>query len=126
MFFNILALALPEVLDVRSPNVALRHPPELVSIPACADHLPKNSQKETIVVITDLPQVDIHPVVTGDEVAVVRLPILQLHQHGVVLRSTQQRERQHASICNIAVVLNQLNRMWSKNKIHGWRPGGVP
>ena len=29
----------PEVFDVRSPDVALRHPPELVSVPACADHL---------------------------------------------------------------------------------------
>ena len=29
----------PEVLDVGSPDVALRHPPELVSVPACADHL---------------------------------------------------------------------------------------
>ena len=39
---------------------------------------------------TDLSQVDIHPVVTGDEVAVVSLPVLQLDQHGVVLRSAQQ------------------------------------
>ena len=31
---------LPEVLDVGSPDVALRHPPELVPVPACADHLP--------------------------------------------------------------------------------------
>ena len=29
----------PEVLDVGSPDVALRHPPELVSVPACADPL---------------------------------------------------------------------------------------
>ena len=39
---------------------------------------------------TDLSQVDVHPVVTGDKVAVVGLPILQLDQHRVVLRSAQQ------------------------------------
>ena len=39
---------------------------------------------------TDLSQVDVHPVVTGDKVAVVGLPILQLDQHRVVLRSNDR------------------------------------
>ena len=38
----------------------------------------------------DLSQVDVHPVVTGDKVAIVGLSILQFHQHRVVLRSAQQ------------------------------------
>ena len=41
-------------------------------------------------IIRDLTQVDVHPIVAGDKVAVVGLPILQLDQHGVVLRSAQQ------------------------------------
>ena len=47
---------------------------------------------------TDLSQVDVHPVVTGDKVAVVGLPILQLDQHRVVLRSAQQWQGQHPNI----------------------------
>ena len=82
---------LPEVLDVGSPDVALRHPPELVSVPACADHLWTREIEATLgLMSTDLSQVDVHPVVTGDKVAVVGLPILQLDQHRVVLRSAQQ------------------------------------
>ena len=49
----------------------------------------------------DLSQVDVHPVVTGDKVAVVGLPILQLDQHWVVLRSAQQRKRQHSEIFSV-------------------------
>ncbi len=42
-----------------------------------------------------LSEIYIHPVVAGDEVSVVRLSILQFHQHGMVLRRAQQRQRQH-------------------------------
>ena len=45
---------------------------------------------ELVMASTDLSQVDVHPVVTGDQVAVVGLPILQLDQHWVVLRCAQQ------------------------------------
>ena len=41
---------------------------------------------------TDLSQVDVHPVIAGDKVAVAGLPILQLYQHRVVLRSAQHWE----------------------------------
>ena len=44
---------------------------------------------------TRLPEVDVHPVVAGHEVAVVGLPVLQLHEHGVVLGRAQQGQRQH-------------------------------
>lgn len=64
-----------QVLDGAAADVALGHPPELVPVPGGADHL---------------PQVDVHPVVAADQVPVVRLPILQLHQHGVVLCRLQQ------------------------------------
>ena len=53
-----------EILDGAAPDVTLRHPPELVSVPAGADHL---------------PQVDVHPVVAGHEVSVVCLTILQFN-----------------------------------------------
>ena len=53
-------------------DVALGHPPELVPVPAGAD---------------DLPKVNIHEGVAANEVAVVNLTILELHQHGMVLTS---------------------------------------
>ena len=40
---------------------------------------------------TDLSEVDIHPVVTGDKVAVVGLLNLQFDQHPVVLRSAHTK-----------------------------------
>ena len=83
----------PEVLDVGSPDVALRHPPELVSVLACADHLRTKCtlfSNTGLDESTDLSQVDVHPVFAGDKVAVAGLPISQLYQHRVVLRSAQQ------------------------------------
>lgn len=65
-----------EILDCASSDVTLRHPPELISIPWCADNF---------------SQVDVHPVVTANQMAVVRLSILQLHQHRMVLSCLQQR-----------------------------------
>lgn len=65
-----------QILDGASSDVALRHPPELISIPRGAD---------------DFSQVDVHPVVTADQVTVVCLSILQLHQHWMILSSLQQR-----------------------------------
>ena len=65
-----------EVLDGAAADVALGHPPELVPVPAGADHL---------------PEVDVHPVVAAHQVPVVCLPILELHQHGMVLSSPEER-----------------------------------
>ena len=71
---------LPEVLDRRPPDVALWHPPELVAVARGADHL---------------SQVDVHPVVARDQVTVVGLAILELHQHGMVLGRPQEGQGQH-------------------------------
>lgn len=64
-----------QILDGAASDVALWHPPELVSVPGCADHL---------------AQVDVHPVVTTYKVPVVCLTIFELYQHGVILSSLQQ------------------------------------
>ena len=42
-----------------------------------------------------LSEVDVHPIVAVNEMAVVRLAVLELHQHGMILRCAQQRQRQH-------------------------------
>ena len=62
------------------PDVALGHPPELVAVPRGADHF---------------PQVNVHPVVARDQMAVVGFAVFELHQHWVVLGRPQERERQH-------------------------------
>lgn len=55
----------PQVLDGAAANVAFRHPPEPVAVFGCTNHL---------------PEVDIHPGVAANQVAIVRFAILQLHQ----------------------------------------------
>lgn len=59
-----------EVLNRAAADVALRHAPELVAIPGRADNL---------------SEVDVHPVVAADKVAVVCLAVLELHEHRVIL-----------------------------------------
>lgn len=49
-----------QVLDGAAADIALWHPPKLVPVPGCADHLSK---------------VNVHPVITAHQVPVVCLPI---------------------------------------------------
>ena len=53
------------------------------------------STQHKAICCTRLPEVDVHPVVAGHEVAVVGLPVLELHEHGVVLGRAEQGQRQH-------------------------------
>lgn len=69
-----------EVLDIDAADVHLGHPPEAVTVLAGAN---------------DLAKLDVHPVVTLNEVAIVRLAVLQLHEHRVVLGRTKERQWQH-------------------------------
>lgn len=69
-----------QVLDGAATDVALGHPPKLVPIPGCADHLSK---------------VNVHPVITAHQVPIVCLPIFEFHQHGMILSRLQQRQRKH-------------------------------
>ena len=81
----------PEVLDGAASDVALGHPPELVAVPAGADHL---------------PQVDVHPVVAAHQVPVVSLTVLELHQHGVILCGPKERQGQHLGSIVVYLGLN--------------------
>lgn len=71
-----------EVLDGAATDVTLRHPPEFVPIPGCADHL---------------TQVDVHPVVTAHQMPIIRLPVFELYQHWVILSCFQQRQGKSAA-----------------------------
>ena len=55
----------PQVLDVVAPNDEFGQLPEAVAVTRGADHI---------------AEADVHPVVAADEVAVVRLAILELHE----------------------------------------------
>lgn len=66
-----------QVLDGAATDVALGHPPKLVPIPGCTDHLSK---------------VNVHPVITAHQVPIVCLPIFEFHQHGMILSRLQQRQ----------------------------------
>ena len=72
----------PQVLDVVAPNDELGQLPEAVAVTRGADHV---------------AEADVHPVVAADKVAVVGLAILELDEHRVPLRRSQERERQHHS-----------------------------
>ena len=72
----------PQVLDVVAPNDEFGQLPEAVAVTRGADHV---------------AEADVHPVVAADKVAVVGLAILQLDEHRVPLRCSQERERQHHS-----------------------------
>ena len=72
----------PQVLDVIAPNDEFGQLPEAVAVTRGADHV---------------AEADIHPVVAADKVAVVGLAILELDEHRVPLRRSQERERQHHS-----------------------------
>lgn len=74
-----------QVLDVHALDVHLGHAPEAVTILAGADHL---------------AQIDVHPIVTAHQVAIVGFTILQLHQHGMILRCSKQRQGQHSADIN--------------------------
>ena len=70
----------PQVLYVVAPNDELGQLPEAVAVARGADHI---------------AEADVHPVVAADKVAVVRLAVLELDEHRVPLRRSQERERQH-------------------------------
>ena len=72
----------PQVLDVIAPNDEFGQLPEAVAVTRGADHI---------------AEADVHPVVAADKVAVVGLAILELDEHRVPLRRSQERERQHHS-----------------------------
>ena len=72
----------PQVLDVVAPNDEFGQLPEAVAVTRGADHV---------------AEADVHPVVAADKVAVVGLAILELDEHRVPLRRSQERERQHHS-----------------------------
>ena len=72
----------PQVLDVVAPNDEFGQLPEAVAVTRGADHI---------------AEADVHPVVAADKVAVVGLAILELDEHRVPLRRSQERERQHHS-----------------------------
>ena len=72
----------PQVLDVVAPNDEFGQLPEAVAVARGADHV---------------AEADVHPIVAADKVAVVGLAILELDEHRVPLRRSQERERQHHS-----------------------------
>lgn len=63
-----------KILYVDAANVDFGHPPEAVAVLGRAD---------------DLSQLNVHPVVALYEVAIVRLAVLQLNEHGVILCRTK-------------------------------------
>ncbi len=69
-----------QVLDVDAADVHFGHPPEAVAVLAGANYL---------------AQLNVHPVVALNEVAIVRLAILQLHQHWVILGGAKQCQWKH-------------------------------
>ena len=82
-----------QVLDSRAANVALVHTPEVIAIARGTDHL--------LIVIVEIlrnridfesyAELQIHPVVALDQMPVVSLAILQLHQHWVIDGGLQKR-----------------------------------
>ena len=47
------------------------------------------------VVTKIIPEIDVHPVVAGDQVSVISLPVLEFYEHRVIDRRPQQRQREN-------------------------------
>jgi hypothetical protein len=70
----------PKILDCVPTNIALRHPPKLITILGGANNL---------------PEVDVHPRVAVHQVPIIGLAVLELHEHGMPLGGLEEREGKH-------------------------------